>query len=106
MEITYTNKRVEKYFTNFDVMKREKGSDLTRRVKKRLDALKAADNFFIFLSTGLGKPYPLTGNLQGKYAVHITRNVRLIVEPVSDQKDPNSLRHCKKISIGGYGLSW
>ncbi|WP_066633943.1 type II toxin-antitoxin system YoeB family toxin [Desulfolucanica intricata] len=101
MKFQYENQAVEKCFSDFDLMKRQIGKDLTRNTKKRYDQLKAAANFGIYLTTGLGKPHPLTGNLKGYYGISISGNIRLIVKPDVDSLDPASLRKCDSVIIKG-----
>lgn len=57
VKLKYENPSVEKHFSDFDLMKKKIGKDLTRNAKKRYDQLKAAANFSIYLSLGLGKPH-------------------------------------------------
>ncbi len=101
MELKYEKPVVEKYFNDFVLMSKEKGKDLTRTVKKRCDQLKAAANFSIYLSTGLGKPHPLYENLKGCYGIGITGNIRLIVRPDVEGLDPGSLKKCDSVIIEG-----
>ncbi|NLM20145.1 MAG: type II toxin-antitoxin system YoeB family toxin [Peptococcaceae bacterium] len=82
-------------------MKRKIGKDLTRSIKKRFDQLKAAANFDIFLTTGLGKPHPLKGNLKGYYGISVSGNTRLIVKPDVERLDPDSLKKCDSVIIKG-----
>ena len=53
MQITYANKRVERYFTDFAEMKKKINPEWVRTIKKFIDHLIAADNFGIFMSLGL-----------------------------------------------------
>jgi proteic killer suppression protein/toxin YoeB len=101
VKLKYKKPSVEKYFSNFNLMNKEKGKDLTRAIKKRCDQLKAASNFGIYLSTGLGKPHPLYGNLRGCYGISITGNIRLIVRPDAEALDPASLTKCNSVIIEG-----
>jgi hypothetical protein len=101
LKIIYKNNVVEKYFENFNFMKKEKGLELTRTIKKRYEQLKASENFSIYLSTGLGKPHPLYENLKGRYGISITGNIRLIVKPVVENLNTDSLKNCKTIIIEG-----
>lgn len=81
-------------------MKKAIGFELTRAVKKRYDQLKAANNFSLYLSTGLGKPHALVGE-NGCYGVHITANWRLVIKPLTDDLSPESLKKCDTIQIKG-----
>ncbi len=92
---------VEEYFSDFKLMKKKIGVDLTRGVKKRYDQLKAAANFSIYLSTGLGKSHSLVGNLKGCYGINISGNIRLIVKPNVENLDPVSLKKCDLVIIKG-----
>ena len=69
-------------------------------MKKRFDHLRAADNFYIFLNTGLGKPHPLT-NMEGCYGVHVTANWRLIIKPIADSTSLEALKKCDTVQIKG-----
>ncbi len=71
MENEYTSESVKKLFNSFGLMNKKIGMDMTRTIKKRFDQLKAAPNFSVFLSLGLGKPHPLTGDLKK----HVTDRV-------------------------------
>lgn len=101
MELNFKNPSVEKYFNNFALMNKEKGKNLTRSVKKRYNQLKAAPNFGIYLSTGLGKPHPLYGNLKGCFGISITGNIRLIVRVNVESLDPTFLMKCDSVTIEG-----
>lgn len=101
VKLKYENRSVEECFSDFDLMKKKIGKDLTRSTKKRYEQLKAAANFSIYLSTGLGKPHPLVGNLKGYYGINISGNIRLIIKPVVESLDPASLKKCDLVVIKG-----
>ena len=82
------------------LMKKLIGVELTRLVKKRYDQLKAADNFYIFLSTGLGKPHALKA-MDGCYGVHVNANWRLVIKPITDDTSLNALKKCDTVQIKG-----
>lgn len=64
---------------------------MTRALKLRIDQLRAADNFKEYLDIGLGDPHPLVGNLDNFFGIKINRNYRLIVEPLSENLDDDSV---------------
>lgn len=101
MLIEYEDEAVEKVFTDFILMRRKVGNDITKATKKRLDQIKASINFNIYLSTGLGKPHPLYENLKGYYGISITGNLRLIVKPDAKSLDPEDLKECDTVIIKG-----
>lgn len=101
MQIEVNDKKLSKLFNDFNKLQKTIGLDMTRTVKKRLDQLKSADNFKEFLDIGLGVPHPLVGNLDNLFGIKINQNYRLIVEPLSDKLDDDSLRKCKKVNLKG-----
>lgn len=101
MKLKYGKPSVEKYFSDFALMNKKIGKDLTRMTKKRYDQLKAATNFSIYFSTGLGRPHPLYENLKGCYGISITGNVRLVIRPDVESLDPDSLKKCDSVIIEG-----
>ena len=101
VELKCENQAVAKYFSDFKLMKRQIGEDLARNTKKRCDQLKAASDFSIYLSTGLGKPHALGGDLKGCYGISISPSIRLIVKPIVESIDPTSLRKCDAVIIRG-----
>ena len=98
MRITYANKKVEKYFSDYGEMKKKIPVEWVRTIKKHFDRLKAVDTFGEFLSINLGHPEPLTGKDEGKYSVRVTGNVRLIIKPSIDGK---AVTICEEISMEG-----
>ena len=98
MIITYANSKVEKYFTDFNKLKKKLPAEWVRALKKHLDHLETADCFGDFLSLGLGRPEQLTGYAHIRYSIRISGNVRLIVEPNATQ---NTVMICEEIEIQG-----
>ncbi|HHW07599.1 MAG TPA: hypothetical protein GXX34_08765 [Clostridia bacterium] len=101
MKFQYESQAVQKYFGDFELMQRKIGKDLTKSIKKRCDQLKAADNFAIYLDTGLGKPHPLTGNLKGYFGISVSGQIRLIVKPIVESFDLRSFQNCDSVIIKG-----
>lgn len=101
MFIEYENESVREVCSDVGLMKKRLGQDRARGTKKRLDQLKAASSFSIHLSTGLGKPHPLTENLKGYYGITITGNVRLVVKPKAESLELEALKECDTVVIKG-----
>lgn len=108
MQIEFEDERVRLLFEDLGnvhrhqgLMKKTIGNELTRAVKKRYDSLNASDNFYIFLSTGLGKPHSLVGDLYGCYGVHVDAKYRLVIRPICADLSPESLKLCTVIIIKG-----
>ena len=82
MRITYSDKKVERYFNDYSKMQKRIPYEWTKTVKKHIERLKAAETFDDFLKLNLGHPEPLSGDGLGKYSIRITGNVRLIIKPL------------------------
>lgn len=98
MKITYANGKVEKYFQDYNKMKKELPFEWVRTIKKHMDRLEAAECFGDFLQLGLGKPEQLKGYKQIRYSLHVAPHVRLIVEPYATQE---TIMICTEIEVEG-----
>ena len=101
MEIKMDNKRVEKIMSDYNNIIKKIGIEMTRQLKKRIDQLKSANSFKEYLEIGLGNPHSLTGNLDKLFGIKINKNYRLIVEPISEFLDDESLKKCDKVNLKG-----
>lgn len=100
MQIEADNK-LDKLLNCIDELKKKISIDMVKSLKKRIDQLRAADNFKEYLDIGLGNPHLLVGNLDNFYGIKINKNYRLIVEPLSEKLDDDSLKKCKKVNLKG-----
>ena len=98
MKITYADQKVERFFTDYDKMKKKLPFEWVRTIKKHIDRLIAADTFGDFLKLGLGKPELLSGYSQVRYSLHVSANVRLIIEPSTTM---DTVMICEEIEIEG-----
>lgn len=98
MKISFANKKIEKCFSDYRVMRKKIGLELTREVKKRVEQLKAAETFGDFLGLGLGRPEQLAGFDHIRYSIRVSANARLIIEPDATQE---TLMICSEVEIMG-----
>lgn len=98
MKITYTNGKVERYFTDYRKMQKKLPAEWVRTIKKHMDRLEAAECFGDFLSLRLGKPEQLVGYKNVRYSLHIAPHVRLILEPNATQ---DTVMICSEIEVEG-----
>ena len=98
MKVTYANKKVEKFFSEYNRMQKELPYEWVRAIKKHIDHIKAAVCFGDFLALGLGKPEQLSGYQQIRYSLHISPNARLIIEP---NADADTVMICTELEIEG-----
>ncbi|HBI73656.1 MAG TPA: hypothetical protein DDY59_10740 [Lachnospiraceae bacterium] len=103
MHFTYKDKKLKKSIEENDYswISKTIGMQMTKTFKKRILQIKASDNFAIYLRTGLGKPHPLEGDLNGCYGISITGNFRLVIEPVTELYDFESLSKCDTVLVKG-----
>jgi proteic killer suppression protein/toxin YoeB len=99
MEIKYENGRVRKVFSDYQVLIRCVGLEITRSIKKRLNEIGASANFQSWLNTQLGKPHSLVGS--DDYAVSINSNLRLVLQPETNDNSLGSLLKCKSVVVKG-----
>ena len=98
MRITYANGRIEKFFRDYNKMQQKIPYEWVRTIKKHINHLTAAETFGDVLKLGLGKPEPLTGFEHFRYSLHVTPNVRLIIEPNATQ---DTVMICSEIEVEG-----
>lgn len=102
LQFEYQDERVRKIICDAKILQKKVGLEIGKTIKKRLNQLESADNFNQYLTKiGLGKPHPLTGNLDKCFGIWITANYRIVVEPMETELDMESLKNCKKINIKG-----
>lgn len=101
--LTYENGRVRKCFTDYAIMQKEMGIEMTKTTKKHVDRLKSSVSFLGFVRLGLGKPHSLKGNFNDCYGIVITGNIRLVVKPVCEDLSPESLAKCSEVLVKGVG---
>jgi proteic killer suppression protein/toxin YoeB len=101
MEIKYANGRVQKPFSDYSVLIKTVGLEMTRAIKKRIDQIRAFENFQNWLKAQLGSPHQLRGNMRDYYGVSVTSNVRLILKPEADDYSLESLSKCTVIVVKG-----
>ena len=107
MEVDYEEK-IKPFFEDLEKMSGSKGllqrkvdPKTVKTIKRRVLELKASNTFSIYLSTGLGKPHSLEGDLKGCYAISVTGNYRLIIELCCDISNTVAINNCEAIIIKG-----
>ena len=102
MQFEYQDEKVRKILCDARTLRRKVGIDMGRKIKQRMDQLQATENFNQYLmKIALGKPHPLDGDLAKCYAISITANYRIVVEPLETELDIESLKNCKILRIKG-----
>lgn len=97
LRIKYANSKVEKYFSDYEKMKRKIPFEWVKNVKKHIDRLKAAQFFGEFLELGLGHPEKLEG-YNNRYSLRVSPNARLIIELDTDME---SVIICDEVEVEG-----
>ena len=102
MQLEYQDEKVRKILCDHKTLQRKVGLEIAKKIKQRMNQLKAADNFNQYLTKiALGKPHHLEGNLDKYFGISITANYRIIVEPLDTKLDLESLKECKILNIKG-----
>lgn len=101
LNIEIHDKKVKKIIEDSDKLIKKIGIEMARKLKQRINEITSIPNFKEYLEYGPGKPHPLTGDLNNMYGIHLNKNYRLVVEPLVNSRDSNSLVECKNINIKG-----
>ena len=80
MNITFANKRLEKWGNNFALAQRKLGNDRAAKYHQRLDDIKDTDSF-ADLGFLPGNFHSLTANRNGQWSCSLDHPYRLIFEP-------------------------
>lgn len=81
MEITFKNRKLQKYANSRKAAVRAYGLERANKLGRRLDDIKAMPNLQNLMSL-TGRCHPLKGNRQGEYALDLDGPMRLIFKPV------------------------
>ena len=75
--------------------------ETSRKVKMRLDQLKAAPNFQWLIDNPIGHFEGLTGDFEHKYSLRLDSNYRIIIRPNSNDYTRDSLVKCTEYYLEG-----
>ena len=92
MQLEISDNKLQKLINDPNKLIKKIGLEMARKIHQRFNELRASSNF---------KEHPLTGDLDNLFGISLNKNYRLIVEPLTDGLDDESLRGCKKIDIKG-----
>lgn len=70
-------------------------------IKRRINEIAAAENYGDYERIGIGNPHLLDGDLEGCFAVNVSRNYRLIARPCVEAYTAQAAAVCKKVIIEG-----
>lgn len=101
MQLEISDNKLQKLINDPNKLIKKIGLEMARKLHQRFNELRASSNFKEYLDNGIGKPHSLTGDLDNLFGISLNKNYRLIVEPLTDGLDDESLRGCKKIDIKG-----
>ena len=101
MQLENNDNRLKKIINDPNKLIKKVGLEMAKKMHQRFNELRASSNFKQYLDNGIGRPHPLTGNLYNLFGISLNKNYRLIVEPLIDGLDVESLHECKKIEIKG-----
>lgn len=101
MQLEINDNRLKKIINDPNKLIKKVGLEMAKKMHQRFNELRASSNFKQYLDNGIGRPHPLTGNLYNLFGISLNKKYRLIVEPLIDGLDVESLHECKKIEIKG-----
>jgi proteic killer suppression protein len=83
MDIVFKSKKLEKQFNNQKLLERKNGTDRAKRIRRRLDNLRAV-NVLEDMRNLPGRCHELTGNRAGQLSLDLDHPYRLIFEPANE----------------------
>lgn len=83
MDISFRDKKFEKQCNTFKLLQKEQGLDRAKRIKRRLDTLRAAAILADMIKLP-GRCHELTGDRAGQLSLDLDHPYRLIFEPAND----------------------
>jgi proteic killer suppression protein len=88
MDITFANRKLEKYGNSFSLAQKKLGNDRATKYHQRLGDIRDADSFadLEFLP---GKFHALTANRSGQWSCSLDHPYRLILEPAVNSVPQN-----------------
>lgn len=102
MQLICSNSDVQKIIIEPKKIQKKIGLEMAKTLIKRINQLESTDNFNEYITqVRLGKPHALSENLDGYYGIYISKNYRLVVEPICESLDLESLKECRKLDIKG-----
>jgi plasmid maintenance system killer protein len=84
MEIYVSDKRLRSAIEDESTCKREYGADMTKKLKLRIDALRAADSLFVFWppKSGPERCHELKGEQVGTFSIDLKQPYRLLFKAI------------------------
>ncbi len=101
LQFQISDKKLNKVIMDAKKLRETVGLEMTRKILQRFNEINSSPNFFHYVEYGLGKPHPLTCNLDKLYGISLNKNYRLVVEPLVEALDDDSLKECKIVDIKG-----
>lgn len=101
MDVIIIDKKLNKIINDNNKLIKIVGIELARKIIQRLQEIEATNNFSEYLINAIGHPHRLVGSLDKLYGITLDGNRRLIVKPISDGLDNNSLEKCYNVELKG-----
>ena len=102
LQFEFRDNKVNKILNDAKTLQRKVGLEIGKKVRQRMNQLQSAKNFNEYLTkVQIGKPHQLEGEFSRCFAISITANYRLIVEPLNTNLDLESLKKCEVLDIKG-----
>lgn len=83
MDIVFKNNSLKKQFNNQKLLERKNGADRAKRIRRRLDNLRAV-NVLEDMRNLPGRCHELHGNRAGQFSLDLDHPYRLIFEPANE----------------------
>ncbi|PIR37737.1 MAG: hypothetical protein COV34_03005 [Candidatus Zambryskibacteria bacterium CG10_big_fil_rev_8_21_14_0_10_42_12] len=103
MEISFSNKKLQKLCEDHNKLKAKYGALQARRIIRRINELQAAANLHDISQLPQARLHSLTGDRKGQFAVDILHPYRIILLPLDgDTADLRTIQVVEIVSIIDY----
>ncbi len=102
MDIYVKDKKIRAALEDEVISQRQYGTDMAKKLRLRVAALRAADSLAVFWppNSGPERVHELTANLAGTFSVDLKHPYRLLFKPIEDESDtPSNDQHQRWQSI-------
>lgn len=99
MNITYKTRKIERICEDKKVAIKTYGTDIAKKIKMRLNEIRASDSVEEMIQYQIGRCHALVGDRNGEYALDLVHPFRLIFTKCDDTKQ---IRVVKIMEITDY----
>jgi mRNA-degrading endonuclease YafQ of YafQ-DinJ toxin-antitoxin module len=91
VNILFKTEKEKEFYQDFNKLKKKHGLQLAKIITRRIQEMESFESVGTLFDSKLGKGHFLKGQYKGYFALSLTGNFRLIVEPQNENTDLSHL---------------